>query len=622
MTKSPQAAEDEDFMLAWQLQEHETQAARIRAQQHQRQSMSPNNKYEKVASHYDTTALDLYYQSDRQFGNDGEEDEEDDYIDEDQRELQKRGIKVAGMKPSHAVVKTQGRQSAGKYHKAKQTSSPQPIITPAQPKTPSTPSNSPARTPTKVAPVPPAKEPIVSSPFETPLDVEDDSPDEEEDDSVPAGPRTPLKGGGGNATRKEKREEKLETLNPTSSAVLDGRTRLKLQKIVNEGLIDTIGGVVAVGKEASVFHADKDAGSKEYAVKIFKTTLSEFREREQYLLGEWRFRHETTKQLSTHKLIKLWAEKEIRNLKRLRSCDVAVPEPIALKGHIVIMDFLGAKSRPAPQLAKLKFLDLSPADASRRWEDIYMQVLTTMRLMYQKAKLVHADLSEWNLLYFKDLVYLIDTAQAVESEHPNALLFLRRDCHNMATFFRRRGVKNGLTTRQIFGFVTETSAALGQDFDANQWDSYIVQLRKENSGKTQQELSNEDQVAEAVFMNSFIPRTLRQVPNPLEEIEQMQAGADVSALLHATVTGVGIDGFFKPDGSYAMKDGEKDDEDEESDEESAEESKSGSDDEGLSSTSTKKNEIRPRKSLTKEERKQQRREVKAKRREARQNRNK
>jgi RIO kinase 1 len=251
-----------------------------------------------------------------------------------------------------------------------------------------------------------------------------------------------------------------------------------------------------------------------------------------------------------------------------------------------------------------------------------MQVLTTMRLMYQKAKLVHADLSEWNLLYHKDLVYLIDTAQAVESEHPNALLFLRRDCHNMATFFRRRGVKNGLTTRQIFGFVTETSAALGQEFDANQWDSHIVQLRKENSGKTQQDLSNEDQIAESVFMNSFIPRTLRQVPNPLEEIEQMQAGADVSALLHATVTGVGIDGFFKPDGSYAMNDEEADAEEEsEEGEESAEDSKSGSDDD-LSSTPTKKNELRPRKSLTKEERKQQRREVKAKRREARQNRSK
>lgn len=36
-------------MLAWQIQEHETQAARIRTQQ-QRLSMSPHNKYEKGLS--------------------------------------------------------------------------------------------------------------------------------------------------------------------------------------------------------------------------------------------------------------------------------------------------------------------------------------------------------------------------------------------------------------------------------------------------------------------------------------------------------------------------------------------------------------------------------------------
>lgn len=242
-----------------------------------------------------------------------------------------------------------------------------------------------------------------------------------------------------------------------------------------------------------------------------------------------------------------------------------------------------------------------------------MQVLTSMRVMFQQAKLVHADLSEWNLLFFKDTVYILDTAQAVESEHPNALLFLRRDCQNVANFFRKKGVRNGLTTRQIFGFVTETSSLLSSTFNQEQWDAFINKIRKENSSKSLQQLSDEEQIAESVFMNSFIPRTLRQVQNPLGELEQMQAGADVSAILHATVTGVGIHGFFKPDGSYAMHDSEDTEEDQE-DEEESDESSSGSD-EGPRPP-------RPRKSLTKEERKQQRREVKAQRREARQNRNK
>lgn len=340
----------------------------------------------QVGTHYDTTALDLYYQAGPVVDDAGDEEDEEDYMDEDQREMQKRGIKgmlkygcrlfqtasnthlsvlVAGMKPSHVAAKPQGRQSAGKYSKAKQASqaSPVPSTTPPQNKSAAVVAPSPSRTPTKLAQTPPKQKSTEGSPFEQPLDEEDDNSDASDDDVVPAGPQVSLRQGGG-PSRKQKKEEKLETLNPTSGTVLDGRTRLKLQKIVNEGLIDTIGGVLAVGKEASVFHAEKDNGDKEIAVKIFKTTLAEFRDREQYLLGEWRFRHETTKQLSTHKLIKLWAEKEIRNLKRLRASSVPVPEPIALKGHIVLMEFIGSKTRPAPQLAKLRFPGDSPSDGT------------------------------------------------------------------------------------------------------------------------------------------------------------------------------------------------------------------------------------------------------------------
>lgn len=250
---------------------------------------------------------------------------------------------------------------------------------------------------------------------------------------------------------------------------------------------------------------------------------------------------------------------------------------------------------------------------SKLWEDIYTQVLTALRLMYQKAKLVHADLSEWNILYHKDSIVVIDTAQAVESEHPNALLFLRRDCNNVANFFRKRGIRSGLTTRQIFSFVTDSSASLESETGQ---DLFLSNLRRENTGKSAKELTDEEQVAEAVFMSSFIPRTLRQVPNPIGEIEQMQAGADVSAILHATVTGVGIDGFFKPDGSYKIVGHQDDGED---DEEVGEDDSSSSNEEDNASMKT---ELKPRKTMTKEEKKQQRREVKAKRREARLNKNK
>jgi RIO kinase 1 len=45
--------------------------------------------------------------------------------------------------------------------------------------------------------------------------------------------------------------------------------------------------------------------------------------------------------------------------------------------------------------------------------------------MYNKAKLVHGDLSEYNILYYKNKIYFIDVSQSVEHDHMNALGILQ-----------------------------------------------------------------------------------------------------------------------------------------------------------------------------------------------------
>jgi len=74
--------------------------------------------------------------------------------------------------------------------------------------------------------------------------------------------------------------------------------------------------------------------------------------------------------------------------------------------------------------------------------------------MYQRAKIVHADFSEYNLLYHNEEIFVIDVAQAVENDNPMALEFLRRDCNNINDFFRRKGVRV-LTTQHLFNFTTD-----------------------------------------------------------------------------------------------------------------------------------------------------------------------
>lgn len=85
-----------------------------------------------------------------------------------------------------------------------------------------------------------------------------------------------------------------------------------------------------------------------------------------------------------------------------------------------------------------------------------------MRLLYQDCKLIHADLSEYNLLYYHEKIHVIDVSQSVEHDHPQALNFLRRDIVNVNDFFDRKGVKV-FTVQQVFVFIVSLDVAKGQE---------------------------------------------------------------------------------------------------------------------------------------------------------------
>lgn len=46
----------------------------------------------------------------------------------------------------------------------------------------------------------------------------------------------------------------------------------------------------------------------------------------------------------------MWAEKEMRNLKRLVAAGIPSPAPVLIKNNVLVMDFLGRGGWPAPRL--------------------------------------------------------------------------------------------------------------------------------------------------------------------------------------------------------------------------------------------------------------------------------
>ncbi|XP_066993817.1 serine/threonine-protein kinase RIO3 [Anabrus simplex] len=259
----------------------------------------------------------------------------------------------------------------------------------------------------------------------------------------------------------------------TSELSVDPRTRLLLYKLVNQEVLDRVNGILSTGKEAVVIHADGGSSQetvvpKECALKVFKTTLNEFKTRDKYIQDDFRFKDRFSKQ-NPRKIIHLWAEKEMHNLIRMQKAKINCPEVVVLKKHVLVMSFIGENHRPAP---KLKDVMLKVADLSLAYED----TIETMKKLYDDAHIVHADLSEYNILWHNGKCWYIDVSQAVERNHPKALEFLFRDCTNISTFFTKRGLPNVMIPEELFKYVCgldiaeDGPGALGQvrDFERNE----------------------------------------------------------------------------------------------------------------------------------------------------------
>ncbi|XP_030608686.1 serine/threonine-protein kinase RIO1 [Archocentrus centrarchus] len=315
----------------------------------------------------------------------------------------------------------------------------------------------------------------------------------------------------------------------TVEQVLDPRTRMILFKMLSRGIISEINGCISTGKEANVYHASTAAGDSR-AIKIYKTSILLFKDRDKYVSGEFRFRHGYCKG-NPRKMVRTWAEKEMRNLIRLQMAGIPSPEPLLLRSHVLLMGFIGKDNIPAPLL---KNASLSESKA----RELYLQLIQNMRKMFQDARLVHADLSEFNILYHNGDAYIIDVSQSVEHDHPHALEFLRKDCSNINEFFVKHGVAV-MTVRELFDFITDPSIT------CQNIDQYLDKAMVIASERTSEQRSDQDHVDEEVFKKAYIPRTLTEVSHYERDIDVMRTQEEELAIsgqndniLYQTLTGL------------------------------------------------------------------------------------
>ncbi|KAI0304524.1 RIO1-domain-containing protein [Multifurca ochricompacta] len=320
----------------------------------------------------------------------------------------------------------------------------------------------------------------------------------------------------------------------TNEQVLDPRTRIILFKMIGRGLIHEVNGCVSTGKEANVYHA-LTPDSAHLALKIYKTSILVFKDRDRYVTGEYRFRRGYNRK-NPRKMVRLWAEKELRNLRRLRAAEIPCPEPLEVRENVLVMSFLGDNEGWAsPRLKDAEIADRSTYAA------LYSELVLNLRKLFHQCKLVHADLSEYNILYHRGHLYIIDVSQSVEHDHPSAFDFLRNDIKNIEDFFSRTGV-NCLGLRRCFEFIVkeklETTDGLNEEDVLKKWLEFTPSEGSSEGGPIKavvEQAAHED----AVFKKSHIPRTLGELYDPEREVAALSLNdwekpiyADTIELVH------------------------------------------------------------------------------------------
>lgn len=216
-----------------------------------------------------------------------------------------------------------------------------------------------------------------------------------------------------------------------------------LQRACDDDLITDVLHVIKSGKEATVYccRAHPRTGHKLLAAKVYRPLeYRRFRNDAVYrsarVILDRRLRRAVRRKTRTGRGVQFgrWMGNEFETLQILHGAGADVPQPVALCGSAVLMEYVGAERSPARTLNKVK---LAPDEA----EPLFARLMRNVELWLAHHR-VHADLSAFNILYWKGRMKVIDFPQAVDPRlNPSSFMLLLRDVDHVCGYFSRFAVQ-------------------------------------------------------------------------------------------------------------------------------------------------------------------------------------
>jgi RIO kinase 2 len=200
-----------------------------------------------------------------------------------------------------------------------------------------------------------------------------------------------------------------------------GHDILAIKNLVKNDILLGFGRQLGVGKESDVYEAF-NLDKKQVVVKfhrIGRTSFKKIKLKRNYILNynytpDW------------HIQSRISAKKEFNALQLLYSKGIAVPKPIKQNRHLLVMDFIEGR-------------ELFHFSELQNVLGIYNQIFNNVKRIYQEIKIIHGDLSPYNIiLQPNQQIIIIDWPQNISITHPNAEKILKRDIKNILDFFKRK----------------------------------------------------------------------------------------------------------------------------------------------------------------------------------------